>query len=101
MQLLLRAHPEWRRHPTVVVAHDLPQSPVLWVNHAARESGVVPGLRYASALTLVPGLRAGVMPAVDITRAIDAVAETLRRFSPDVEPSRDEPGVFWMDASGL
>ena len=31
----------------------------------------------------------------------DAVAGRLRRFSPDVEPSRDEPGVFWLNASGL
>jgi protein ImuB len=101
MQLLLRAHPDWRRHPTVVVAQDLPQSPVLWVNALAREAGVLPGFRYASALTLAPGLRAGVMPDIEITRAVDAVAELLRRFSPDVEPARDEPGVFWMDASGL
>jgi len=101
MQLLLRAHPEWRGHPTVVVAQDLPQSPVLWVNELARHSGIVPGLRYASALTLAPGLRAGVIPDSDVTRAVDAVTGALRNFSPHVEPAGDEPGVFWLDASGL
>ena len=30
-----------------------------------------------------------------------AVAARLRQFSPEVEPSRDQPGVFWLNASGL
>jgi len=101
IQLLLRAHPDWRNHPTVVVAQDLPQSPVLWVNEPARRGGVVPGLRYASALTLAPRLHAGVMPDPEVARAVGTVTETLRQFSPHVEPARDEPGVFWLDASGL
>jgi protein ImuB len=101
LQLLLRMHPGWRSHPTVVVAQDLPQSPVLWVNEPARRMGIVAGLRYASALTLAPDLRAGVMPEAEVTRAVGAITETLRRFSPHIEPACDEPGVFWMDASGL
>jgi protein ImuB len=101
MQLLLRAHSDWRSHPAVVVAQDLPQSPVLWVNDVARQAGIVPGLRYASALTLAPGLRAGMVPEPEVARAVAAITEALRRFSPHVEPARDEPGVFWMDASGL
>ncbi|MXZ70174.1 MAG: DNA polymerase Y family protein [Acidobacteria bacterium] len=32
---------------------------------------------------------------------LDAVAGRLSQFSPDVEPSRDAPGVFWVNASGL
>ncbi len=101
LQLLLRAHPEWRRHPSAVVAEDVPQSPVLWVNTPAREGGVVPGLRYGSALAIVPDLRAAVVPPADIARAVDSVTGALRRFSPDVEPAPEEPGVFWLDASGL
>jgi protein ImuB len=101
MQLLLRAHPDWRSHPTVVIAQDLPQSPVLWVNESARREEVVPGLRYASALTLAPGLRAGMMPDSEVAPAVRTVTATLRRFSPHVEPARAEPGVFWLDASGL
>ena len=31
----------------------------------------------------------------------DALAGRLGQFSPDVEPSRDAPGVFWVNASGL
>ncbi|MCP4603431.1 MAG: DNA polymerase Y family protein [Proteobacteria bacterium] len=29
------------------------------------------------------------------------VVERLRRFSPDVEPSEDTPGIFWLRATGL
>jgi len=101
LQLLLRGHPEWRRHPSAVVAEDLPQSPVLWVNAQARDGGVVPGLRYGSALAIVPDLRAAAVAPADIIRAVDAVTGRLRRFSPDIEPAQEEPGVFWLDASGL
>jgi len=101
LALLLRRHPEWRRHPSAVVADDAPQSPVLWVNGPAQQGGVMPGLRYAAALAILPGLRAEVVPEADVVRAVDAVTDALRRFSPHVEPSRDEPGVFWLDASGL
>ena len=101
LQLLLRGHSGWRGHPAVVVPQDLPQSPVLWANERARQAGVVPGLSYASALTLASGLRAGVVPDAEVARAIDEVTEALRRFSPHVEPARDEPGVLWLDASGL
>jgi len=101
LQLLLREHPEWRRHPSAVIAEDLPQSPVLWVNAPAQDGGVAPGLRYGSALAIVPDLRAAPVAPEDIVRAVDAVAGRLRHFSPDVEPAREEPGVFWLDASGL
>ncbi|HEV2281589.1 MAG TPA: DNA polymerase Y family protein [bacterium] len=101
LQLLLRGHPEWRAYPSAVVAEDLPQSPVLWVNAPARDGGVAPGLRYGSALAIVPDLRAAVVAPADVVRAVDAVAGRLRRFSPDVEPAQDDAGVFWLDASGL
>jgi nucleotidyltransferase/DNA polymerase involved in DNA repair len=48
LQLLLRRHPEWAGYPAAVVAEDKPQGLVLWVNEAARELGVLPGLRYAA-----------------------------------------------------
>ena len=33
--------------------------------------------------------------------ALAALTERLRGFTPDVEPSRDMPGVFWLNAQGL
>jgi protein ImuB len=101
LQLMLRRHPDWRRHPCAVVADDAPQSPVLWVNGPAQQGGVMPGLRYAAALAMLPDLRAEAVAGPDVSRAVDEVTESLRRFSPHVEPSRDEPGIVWLDASGL
>ena len=52
LQLLLRRHPEWASYPAAVVAEDKPQGLILWVNERARQQGVLPGLRYAAALSL-------------------------------------------------
>ena len=41
------------------------------------------------------------MSEKEIGTAVRQVHELLSDFSPGVEPSQDEPGVFWIDASGL
>jgi len=101
LQLLLRRHPEWAELPAVVVAEDKPQAIILWANEKARQSAVLPGQRYAHALSLARELRAGVVSPAHIAEGVAAVAEALRNFTPEVEPSDDEPGVFWLDATGL
>ena len=101
LQLLLRRHPEWATHPVAVIAEDKPQGVILWVNEKARQAGVLPGLRYAAACSLTPDLRAGVVPSAEIEAAIGALTARLLRFTPDVEPSSEEPGVFWLSGAGL
>jgi protein ImuB len=101
LQLLLRAHPDWRKTPVAVVADDRPQAEVQWASTSARACGVLPGLRFAAALSLAPGLHAAPVPAEKVTAEVSAVAERLRAFTPSVEPSPEVPGVFWLDASGL
>ena len=101
LQLLLREHPAWRRHPAVVVDEDRPQGKILWVNERARAVRILPGMRYAAGLSLAGGLRAAEVAERTIQEAIENLAGRLRRHTPGVEPSRDEPGVFWLDASGL
>jgi protein ImuB len=101
LQLLLRRHPDWSRHPTAVVDRDTAQGVILWSNERARESRVLPGLRYAAALSLVPDLHAGEVSASDIRQSVDSLTESLRFYTPVVEPSDAEPGVFWLGASGL
>lgn len=49
----------------------------------------------------VPALRAEAQPAQAITAAVDALFERLLAFSPHVEPSLAEPGLFWLDPNGL
>ena len=101
LQLLLKRHPEWAGRPVAVVDRDKPQGVILRVNEQARAARVRTGMRYSAALSLAHALHAGEVPPADIERGVMAINERLHRFSPDVEPSRDEPGVFWLNASGL
>ena len=101
LQILLRRHPGWAGHPVAVVAEDRPQGLVLCINESARRGGVRMGMRHAAALSLAPGLRADTVSAEDTERGVADVVARLLRFTPGVEPSAAEPGVFLLDASGL
>ena len=101
LQLLLRRHPEWASYPAAVVAEDKPQGLILWVNERARQQGVLPGLRYAAALSLATNLRAGAVAPTAIEKTIEELTHRLMCFTPEVEPSAEEPGVFWLNGMGL
>ena len=101
LQLLLRRHPEWAAYPAAVVAEDKPQGLILWVNERARQQGVLPGLRYAAALSLAAELHAGEVKSTEIQKAIRELTHRLMHFTPEVEPSSEEPGVFWLNGMGL
>lgn len=101
LQLLARRCIEWRGLPAAVVDRDAPHGVILWANRVARDNGVLPGLRYAAALALCGELRASEVDASEIAHGIEEVCELLRRHSPHVEPSEEEPGVFWLDVAGL
>ena len=101
LQLLLRRHSDWAGYPVAVVAEDKPQGLILWVNEKARRQGVLPGLRYAAGFSLASALRAGVVVPAESEKAVSELARQLMRFTPEVEPSADEPGVFWLNGAGL
>jgi len=101
LQLLLKRHADWRDHPVAVVDSDRPQGSLLWVNERARAARILPGMRYAAALSLAGALRAAVVPQAEIDGAVAALGRRLYDFTPGVEPAAGEPGVFWLDASGL
>ena len=101
LQLLLQRHPDWAGRPVAVIDRDKPQGVILWVNEHARACRIRTGMRYGAGLSLARTLHAGEVPPAEVERGVAALADRLRRFSPDVEPSRDEPGIFWLNASGL
>ena len=101
VQLLLRRFPAWKNQPVAVVDVDKPQGTILQVNEQALSFRILPGMRYAAGLALNGGLRAAVVSKKDVNAAIGFLSNRLRSFSPRVEPSTDEPGVFWLDAGGL
>lgn len=101
LQLLLRRHPDWAGAPAVVVDHDKPQGVILWVNEAARTHRILPGMRYAAGLSLCRDLRAGEVPGAQVELEVRRLVRELQVFTPEVEPHQQDPGVFWLGASGL
>lgn len=101
LQLLLREHPDWAQRPVVVVDRDKALGFILWANDEAFRRRIFPGMRYAAGLALASELRGGVVSDADIAAAVDEVTQRLWTFSPHIEPSSRETGVFWLDASGL
>lgn len=100
-ELLLARVPSWAGLPAAVVARDKPQAEILWVSPEARRAGVRPGMRYAQGLSLVADLRAAVVSPTEIQAEVVELVRLLHGFSPYVEVSSEEHGVFWLDASGL
>lgn len=101
LQLLLRGQPDWSEWPVAVVDEDKPLGIVLWANEKARHAGILSGMKYAQGLSLVPTLRAGTIADAAIQEGLRAIMERLHGFSPKVEPSSNDPGIFWLDAGGL
>lgn len=101
LQLLLRRETAWGAHPVAVVEQDRPQGRLLWVNERARAARILPGMRYAAALSLAGELRAAEVSEREIGRAVDVITRWLRRFTPEVEPAAGDPGLFWLNAAGL
>ncbi len=101
LQILLHSHTDWADAPVAVVDRDKPLGLIEWVNRRARACRITPGMRYAAGLSLSRELRAGVVTGAAIGATIDRLTQALWRFSPRIEASEKEPGVFWLDASGL
>ena len=101
LQVLLARHPEWAGLPAAVAREDKPTGEILWTSPEARRTGVLPGMRYTQGLSIASGLRAAEVPPAEVRAEVDALADLLRRFTPEVEISSEEPGVFWLNAVGL
>ena len=114
LQLVWRDEPGLRAHAVVVIDEDRPQGTISWACERARASGVLPGQRYAHALSLCRGLRARVVPPERIEAAIVELRGALHALSPRVDPGGwaepgrlhagpavTEPGTFWLDGQGL
>ncbi len=100
LQVLLRAHPEWRAQPVAVLARPDLQAEVLHCNTVARRRGVAVGMRHAAALALAPEMQAEVVTDAALAAAGEDLQTLLLRRAPRVEPG-DPPGVFWIDPAGL
>src|SRR5712692_983667 len=101
LQLLLQRHPTWCHEPVAVVTDDRPQGAIAWVNEQARRAGIMPGMRYATGVSLIPRLHAGVLSPAEVTASVELLSARLHALTPGVESSGTEPGLFWLDATGV
>ena len=101
LQLLLRRQPDWQDAPVVVVDRDQPNGCVQWTNKYARRARIRPGMRYGQALSLRHDLKAGCVADSEVDDCVETLAMRLQDYTPVVEAARDQPGIFWLDASGL
>ncbi|WP_168210608.1 Y-family DNA polymerase [Persicimonas caeni] len=101
LQLLLRRNPGWQERPVVVVDRDQPNGLVQWTNKYARCSRILPGMRYAQALSLKHDLHAGTVTDEEIAESVDEIARLLLDYTPVVEAAHGQPGIFWLGARGL
>ncbi len=58
-------------------------------------------MTFAAARSLSHELRAAVVEPHEIEAAVSELHLMLCNFTPRVEPSKREPGVFWVDPSGM
>jgi len=101
LQILLQQHPEWADGPVAVVDSEKSVGTIQWVNKHARVLRITPGMRYTTALSLSRNLQGSAVAESDIQKSAAVVLSRLWNFSPIVEPSSREPGVFWIDPGGL
>jgi protein ImuB len=100
LQVLLRDHPDWIRGPAAVVEEDKPQGRILFVNEPAYRLGILPGVRYAAALSLARDLRAGVVTPAQVQGARRRLLEAFDAFTPRII-EHPTPGGVWLDGGGL
>jgi protein ImuB len=101
LQIVAHAEPGLRDAPCVVLDRDDPEGRVQGLNRSAHDAGIRPAMRYAMALSLVGSLQARVVTDALERSARSTIVGLLRDSGPAVETSRERPGVFWVDASGL
>lgn len=96
----MRRKPEWRHESVVLVPNPRPTARLRAVNERARQATLKPGMVYSVALSLVPGLRSGIVTEEECAQAREELLEQLHQFSPEVEPG-EQSGVYWLNAEGL
>ncbi|HIA01063.1 MAG TPA: DNA polymerase Y family protein, partial [Myxococcales bacterium] len=99
--MLLQSYPQWRDQPVAVVDRDKSNGRILWVNEQARRTRILRGMRYSQGLALNTQLRAGTVSRHQIEQGTQRLLKALQQWTPGVEASAEEPGLFWLNASGM
>ncbi len=103
LQLLCRQRPEWSAEKVAWLSELKADAPIHYLSREALAAGLEPGVRYATALGLVPDLLAGTSSTEQLKAAEQRIVRHLRRFTPNIRRGSEflESGVYLLDASGL
>ena len=101
LQILLKENPGWEGTPVAVTREEKPQSPILALNPRARDKGLAAGMSYASALSLVPDLRARAVPQSRVAAARERIVMLISAFTPDIELCPFDTDALWVSVDGL
>ena len=101
LQILSNAQPQWRAHAMAVVQDNRPNGRILACNRAALDRGVLPGQRFNQALAFASDLRADIVAQEKRHEVLQAIEAALRQHTPELEISKNWPGVFWLNPQGL
>ena len=103
LQWLYQQRPEWKGRKVAWLEQLKPDSPLRYLSPQAEEMGLSPGVRYATALGLVPDLLAGTCEMEALAGADKAILKELRRFTPSIRRGSEHlaNGLYTLDAQGL
>lgn len=100
---MCRQRPEWRGERVAWLEALKADAPLRYVSVAAEEAGLSVGMRYATALGLVPDLLAGTCTGEELLGAEKAILRRLRHFTPNIRRGSEHlgNGLYLLDAQGL
>ena len=103
LQQLFRRLPEWRGRPVAWLEALKPEAPLRYLSCEAQKRGLNPGMRYATALGLVPDLLAQSCDEPELQRADKQILKLLRKFSPVIFRGSGHlaNGLYLLDVRGL
>lgn len=103
LQWLYHRRPEWRGRKVAWLEQLKPDSPLRYLSPEAEALGLSPGMRYATALGLVPDLLADSCDQEALLLADKAIVKELRRFTPGIRRGSGHlaNGLYSLDARGL
>lgn len=103
LQILYQSRPEWRGRKVAWLEQLKPDSPLRYLSVEAEGLGLSLGMRYATALGLVPDLLAGSCDEQALAGADRAIVKELRRFTPTIRRGSAHlaNGLYVLDARGL
>lgn len=103
LQWLYRKRPEWRGSKVVWLEKLKPDAPLRYLSSEATREGLKPGMRYATALGLLPELLAGTCEEQELEEADTEVVELLHRFTPRLRRGREQrtSGLYLLETQGL